>query len=203
MQVSDDYEDSDGKCDQNDKGCNDITERIRKKKEKNKGGGMGGDPIDPSEKYPGGFCWDYNSLVGCTQDGMPLYMGDEPIVIDRVEFEEMTSFFIQDAHNRTKWDLVINAWRFDTPFYDHSFFGVGKLSGTGHIYGQDYSRDELNYNAQGVLWAHEGVSKSVGHTIVQIWKVLPMGHPPFQSPSGGTLEMFDRGYDAYMEVYPP
>lgn len=31
MQESDDYEDSDGKCDKNDKGCNDLVEQIKKK----------------------------------------------------------------------------------------------------------------------------------------------------------------------------
>ncbi len=166
-------------------------------------GGPGGEPIDPNEKYPEGYCWDYNSLVGCTQDGVPLYMGDESVEIDRAEFDEMTSYLIQQAQQRTKWDLIVNAWRFDTPFYDNSFFGLGKLSGTGCVFGQCYTRDELNYVGEGVLWARVGVSKSVGHTIVQIWKLLPLGHAPFQSPSGGTLEMFDRGYDTYMEANSP
>ncbi len=39
MQASDDYEDSDGKCGSNDKGCNDLVKRIKDKQDKDKGTG--------------------------------------------------------------------------------------------------------------------------------------------------------------------
>jgi hypothetical protein len=191
-------------CGSGDMNCNNLptsnTPATNTDKDKKDNGS---EPIDKSEIYPLGYCWGYSSLVACAHDGTPLYMGDEPEQIDQAYYEEMISYLIQVAHGRSKLDLMVNAWRFDTPFYDHSFFGNGKLSGTGCIYGQCYARHEINYEAQGILWARVGVSKPAGHAIVQLWKLLPMGHAPFQSPSGGTLVMFDRGYDAYMANYPP
>jgi hypothetical protein len=78
-QESDQYEDSDGKCGKNDKGCNDIAERIRNKKDKGGGGGGCGQPGSYSPKCPDWHFYSGTHMVcpaefECTAGEMKDYL---------------------------------------------------------------------------------------------------------------------------------
>jgi hypothetical protein len=71
MQASDDYQDSDGKCGSNDKGCNDLLKRIKDKQDKakkDKDKEKGKSPIiNPIESYCGNSS-SLACLANATQD---------------------------------------------------------------------------------------------------------------------------------------
>ena len=117
------------------------------------------------------------------------------------EFEDLLLAIVNDVHQNPPG--VFGSLTYDTPFYnDSTYFGIGKLSGIGCIYGKCYDRSELNYIGEGAVWAAAGVSKAEGHQIVTTWKLLIwINHGPSLT-TPGTFEMFDLGYDTYNEVYP-
>ena len=126
--------------------------------------------------------------------------------IDPAEWQQLLAKIGANVHKTPKILLFLKAVNYDTPFFDKGrFFGLSKLNGTGCIYGECYDRSELNYIAQGELWAAIGVPKQVGKLIVLEWKQTK-SFPPFdlQNPvpvTNGTFEMFDVGYDYYQENY--
>ena len=144
---------------------------------------------------------DFN-LTECHYAQGILVMGQEPIDIEPSEFATLMLAIAHDLHGRSSTELKIIAPSYDTPFYDRKIFGQGGYPGKGCISGKCYTRDELNYVAQGILWAAAGISKKQGHEKVEEWKASPILHFP-TTPSQGTIEMFDFGYDFYQNIYLP
>jgi len=146
---------------------------------------------------------DNDSLTYKFENNILLGSWDFDQDIPPDEFEDLLLAIVDDVHNKTPRELVLSAAGYDTPFYNHStYFGIGRLSGTGCIYGKCYDRSELNYIGEGALWAAAGASKAEGHQIVTTWKLLIwINHGP-QLTTPGTLEMFDLGYNTYYQVYP-
>jgi hypothetical protein len=129
-------------------------------------------------------------------------MGNGPLYIDPAEWEAFLSVVRDRAHGKSLGWIVMNAYAFDTPFYDNGFYGIPRYTGTGYLNGKYYDRSELNYTAQGELWAAAGASPKVTEIIVRVWKIIPIGHWPNLNPSPGTLEMTELGYEHYKELYP-
>ena len=123
------------------------------------------------------------------------------------DFGELLTVVAKDIHEKPKAWLVLAAVNYDTPFFN----GYGLYSGTGCLNGKCYDRSELNYIAQGALWAAVGVSKEAGHEIVEAWKrkgCIPgtdacLNPAAVNQPTQETLEMFDLGFDFYNQLYPP
>jgi hypothetical protein len=122
--------------------------------------------------------------------------------IDPVEFAELLSALRNQVHGMNRWELIFLAMFYDTPFYDNSFYGLGRLPGIGCIEGLGcYDRSELNYIAQGELWAAAGADNEVATAIVRFWKSMPIMHFP-TGASGGTLIMLDVGFYDYTGHFP-
>jgi hypothetical protein len=154
----------------------------------------------PHEPVPTGYCPSDWSLSDCYEADLYLYMGEDPALIDPAEFIELLFTISNDVHQSTPFTLVLGSTGFDTPFYDEGLYGY-KQPGVGCLYGKCYARHELNYIAQGALWARVGLSKEQTYLIVWVWKLSPVMHYP-TTPSPGTLEMTDIGYDTYMPTPP-
>jgi hypothetical protein len=176
----------------------------------NSGGGGAGNCIP----YPGQWVCDLDaliyeptycptaySLVECWEQNLPLYMGEDPMAIDPAEWDALLLAIRNDIHSMNRWQLIAAAMFYDTPFYDNSVYGLGKLPGIGCIDQQCYGRSELNYIAQGELWAAAGFSIEETMIIVQVWKLSPIMHFPTVA-SGGTLIMTNIGYYDYQSQYP-
>jgi len=117
-----------------------------------------------------------------------------PNDIDPADFNELLGKIRTDVHETPSALLVLKSPIYDTPFYNRN----GKYTGTGCLNGKCYDRSELNYVGEGELWAGLGFTKDRTHGIVSAWKAI-YGH----SPSQGTIEMTDIGFDHYQELYPP
>jgi len=147
------------------------------------------------------FCPLSATLVYCWEHNQPLYMGNGPLYIDPAEWDALLLAIRNDIRGMNRQQLIAAALFYDTPFYDNSFYGFGKLPGIGCINQRCYSRSELNYVAQGELWAAAGFSIEETMTIVQLWKLSPIMHFPTVA-SGGTLVMTNIGYYDYQSHYP-
>lgn len=147
------------------------------------------------------FCPLSYTLTECHDKELPLYMGSAPLYIDPLEWDALQKALRDEVHGKSIWWIIANASGYDTPFYDRSVYGFGRLSGTGCLNSTCYDRSELNYIAQGELWAAAGVPKPIAHIIVWTWKLSPVMHWP-TVPSGGTIEMTDVGYDDYHANHP-
>ncbi len=128
-----------------------------------------------------------------------------PEEVPHAEWEDLLSEIRDNVHSTSKTLLFSKASNYDTPFFDRGGpLGIGRYSGTGCIDKKCYDRSELNYVAQGELWAAMGVSKKAGHLIVWEWKqsknFFNIANAVPVSP--GTIEMFDVGFDHYHELYP-
>ena len=151
--------------------------------------------------YEPEYCPTTYSLVDCWESDLPLYMGGDPMNIDPAEWDELLSAIRNQAHGMNRWQLIALALIYDTPFYDNSVYGLGKLPGTGCIGQGCYDRSELNYIAQGELWAAAGLEIEEAIAIVRFWKATPIMHFPTNA-SGGTLIMLDIGFQDYVTHYP-
>lgn len=151
--------------------------------------------------YEPEYCPTTYSLVDCWENDLPLYMGEDPMNIDPAEWDELLSAIRNQAHDMKRWQLIALALFYDTPFYDNSVYGLGKLPGTGCIGQGCYDRSELNYIAQGELWAAAGLEIEEAVAIVRFWKATPSMHFPTNA-SGGTLIMLDIGFHDYVTHYP-
>jgi hypothetical protein len=151
--------------------------------------------------YEPNYCPNGTTLVNCWEQDLPLYMGKEPMNIDPAEWDELLSAIRNQANGMKRWQLIALALIYDTPFYDNSVYGLGKLPGTGCVGQGCYDRSELNYIAQGELWAAAGLEIEEAIAIVRIWKSMPIMHFP-SNASGGTLIMLDIGFQDYVTHYP-
>lgn len=188
MQYEDDvYTDNDGKCDKNDKGCNDIVKRIKKKKDKKVR-----DPWDDAwdawitDSYP----WSFPVA--------PSWGDQGPKEIDPVEFEQMLKTVGDDLQG-----FPTLGW-YDTPFYNAG----GDLTGIACVNGNCYDRSELNYIGEGEALAKMGFSREATQDIVWAWKnkgnIAWCGlgvECSFSEPSQGTIEMTDIGWNYYTQHY--
>jgi hypothetical protein len=136
--------------------------------------------------------------------------------IDPAEWDELLHNYREDVHRRAQKSKFLLAAT--APNYDSQLFNVwGVLHGRACFKkaGKCYDRSQLNYFAQGELWAAVGVSKEQGHNIVRLWKRKSCFHLPvfgggevcmnpssYDEPSKEVLEMFDEGYDDYNKYYP-
>jgi hypothetical protein len=187
MQASDDYEDSDGKCSSNDKGCNDTLKRIELKKKK-----KSDEELDAANNQGCGDVGVTNFAAGGGKVGS-WGCGQ----IDPVEWEKLLQNVGDDVN------------RFSTGWYDTPFFNnYGLLTGTGCFGEKCYTRTELNYIGEGEALAAVGLSKDSTHDVVWAWKnkgpfvwgVLGVDSTPRQV-SQGTYEMTDIGWNYYHEHY--
>jgi hypothetical protein len=125
-----------------------------------------------------------------------LISWDGEVDIDPSDWDLLLSISRDKAHSTPGIILFYESFSFDTMFYnDH-----GKLSGRGCINGICYDRSELNYVAQGELWAALGSSNPTGHKIVEAWKEAKClcNRNDLQEE----YDMFDIGYHHYQELYP-
>ena len=105
----------------------------------------------------------------------------------------------EDVHWSFSEFLPIEATYYDTPFYnDH-----GHLTGRGCLDDICYDRSELNYVAQGEIWAAAGVSNKTGHAIVKFWKEAYCFWMCERTDLQEEYDLFDAGYEDYQEHYPP
>ena len=134
--------------------------------------------------------------------------------IDPTEWEALLAKISANSHDLSQrfpnWILAIISLNYDTPFYDVG----GSLSGTGCINGKCYDRSELNYVGEGIIWAAMDTTQQQGHFVVWQWKhkscfytfdagEVCLNPSAYEQPTEGTLEMFDIGYDYYIQNYPP
>ena len=185
MQESEGIRDNDGKCDSDDKACNDLVDRIKKKKEK----GDKGEGDDGDEQLP--------LLTNFAGPGR-IESWDGRVEIDPVEWEKLLKLVGDDVH------FFSTGWK-DTPFFNnYSRSGIGCFNG-----GRDcYDRSELNYIGEGEALAALGLSKEATHNVVWTWKnkdpfvlgLLGLDSTP-REVSQGTYEMTDVGWDYYHEHY--
>jgi len=119
--------------------------------------------------------------------------------IDPGDWQDLLADIRDDVHSTWGTFLPIEATYYDTPFYnDH-----GNLSGRGCLGEKCYDRSELNYVAQGELWAAVGVSNQTGHAIVKFWKESKCLWMCERNDLQEEKEIFDIGYHDYQEHYPP
>jgi hypothetical protein len=141
------------------------------------------------------LCPPGTPLVECYYAHASLNMGEDPLTIDFQEFQDLLLAIYDEVDGRNGVDLYMSSINFDTPFYDLGSIGKTGLPGTGCINGLGcYARSELNYVAQGELAAAAGQSREAGFLKVLAWKATLGG---FRSPSPGTNEMYNIGYDFY------
>ena len=152
--------------------------------------------------YEPPYCPTTSTYVDCWNQNGLLYMGEEPMNIDPSQWELLLTAIREQVHGLNRWQLIALALSYDTPFYNNSLYGLGEVPGTGCIdqYGC-FDRSELNYIAQGELWAAAGVDFEDAESIVRFWKFMPIMHFSAEA-SGGTLIMLSVGYSDYEEHYP-
>jgi hypothetical protein len=131
------------------------------------------------------------------QDGYLLsWEGEKDI--DPAQWDLLLKLSREKAHSTPGIILFYQSFSFDTMFYnDHS-----KLSGRACLDDKCYDRSELNYVAQGELWAALGASNPTGHKIVKNWKESKCLWRCDRNDLQEEYDMFDIGYDHYGELYP-
>jgi len=135
------------------------------------------------------------ALIECYYVHASLDMGQDPMDISVQEFLDLLLAIYYEVEGRDSGDLILSSMSFDTPFYDHGRFGLGALPGSACIDGLGcYARHELNYIAQGEIAAAARESRQAGLDRVYAWKAV---FGPLQSPSSGTITMWNIGYVFY------
>jgi RHS repeat-associated protein len=142
--------------------------------------------------------WDPSSRVDGDPNGyLKSWEGEK--VIDSADWDLLRLQIRDDVHSTWGMFLPIEAMWYDTPFYNDR----GNLSGHGCLDDKCYDRSELNYVAQGELWAAVGVSNRRGHSIVKFWKESKCLWRCDRNDLQEEYDMFDNGYYHYQELYPP
>jgi len=141
--------------------------------------------------------WDPSSRVDGNPNGY-LESWDGEKDIDPADWEKLLSQIRDNVHSTPGIVLFYGSFSYDTPFYnDH-----GNLSGRACLGGECYDRSELNYVAQGELWAALGASNETGHKIVKTWKESKCLWTCDRNDLQEEYDMFDVGYHHYQELYP-
>ncbi len=184
-QSSDDQiKDGDGKCDSGDKACNDLVDLIKKKKDK------GRETLDVNTRTRGGHFVSWE--------------GEKNVPLDYWQFT--LDEFGKDAHLRatkSKFLKPITAFTYDSDFFNEDSIFTKPLTGRGCFDDNNcYDRSEINYFAQGELWAAYGVSEDKGHDIIKSWKESKCLWMCERNDLQEEYDMFDVGYRHYLILYP-
>jgi hypothetical protein len=115
--------------------------------------------------------------------------------------------FGKAAHSRASsdWKFIryITAYTFDSDFFNEDTIFTKPLTGRGCFDDNKcYDRSEINYFAQGELWAAYGVTKDEGHDIIKSWKESKCFWRCERNDLQEEYDMFDVGYRHYQELYP-
>ncbi len=114
--------------------------------------------------------------------------------IDPDAWQDILSDTRDLVHSTSGPALLFQAAAWDTRFYNDR----SHLSGQGCLGVKCYDRSELNYVAQGEIWAALGLSQTETNIVVTAWKGVMYDH----SPSKGAYEMTSVGWEDYRKNYP-
>ena len=184
-----------------------------------KGGMGGGDPYDqdddgvPDVPNPyivrktgtamdEPYCSSENTVVECFYNSQVLLI-DGQITIEADDFNSLLFAIFYDIKAHELVDGRLKRWdalKYDTPFFDY-----GKLGGKVCVSDQCYSRSEVNYIAQGMISASNGLTLAEGEKRVYNWKKVRYPNHWFDrnyKPTPGTYYWHKAGYDFYTTMNP-